>query len=192
MVERLKNLIEYPARILITGAPGSGKSLLAMNLILNLAEENKRCLVISYLQRHLIIEGFKKIYPDLENILGKNIFFGHIEPRDEDDFFEDIEYAVLNLEPEVILVDPLYPDIGEGVFHDICKILETKKITGIFCYSNGKYLYGLVDYIIEISMNRIGGKIKRELVLRSRAGDIDRSFTLTLKEGNVILEDLMP
>ena len=191
MVERLKNLINYPSRILITGASGCGKSLLATSFILNFAKENKKCFIVSFLNKDLLVTGLKKTFPETKNFLGKNIFLAHIEPKNETEFFEDIEYVILNFKPQVILVDPLYPEISRGVFYDICKILENRKITGIFCYSNALYIYGLVDYVIEIFMERKSGKIKREIVIKSRKGDVNKSFVFTLKEGKVFLEELI-
>ncbi len=192
MVERLKNIITFPSKVLITGVSGSGKTLLGINLLLSLAKTGKKCLIISYLQKELFIDGVKNFCPEISEFLGKNIFFGHIGPKNEDDFLEDIEYALSNLRPEVILVDPLYPDIGEGVFHDICKLLENRNISGIFCYPEAKYLYHLVDYVIELSMERIGGKIKRELTLKSRSGNAERTYSFRIENGEVILEELMP
>lgn len=191
MPERLKNLIQYPARILITGNAGAGKSTLAINFILNFAKENKKCLIISYLQKELFFEGIKKMHPEIKNFLGKKVFFGHIEPRTEEEFLEDIMYSISNFSLDVLLIDPLYPDIDKGVLHDICKLLEKKNITGIFCYPKGEHLYGLVDYVINISMEREKGNIKRVLTITSRKGDVNKTFALSLENGNVLLE-LMP
>ena len=190
MIEEFKMLINEPANILIQGPAGAGKSVLAMKILTEEAKKEKRCVLLSFLQGSLIINGMKNLFPELEELLGKYIFLGYIQPVSEEEFLEDVEYAVRNLRPQVILIDPLYPGISKEVFRDVCTMLKALEITGIFCYKNKSELSSAADYVIEISMERIGDKIKRSLIVKSSDRKIEKVYSFGIIENKVLLEEI--
>ncbi len=189
MLEELESLVEDGKILLIEGESGAGKTLLACALAIEKAEEGKKCLYLSFLNIELLKKGLENFFGKrLENVLGKNFVFGQLELGGEGEFFEDIEFALENFSPQLIVVDPVHPSLSPGAFRDICSVLKSKNIAGIFCSMKKEELHGIADYVLCITAERVKGNIKREIVVKSKYPEKGKTYSFSIIPGGIFVE----
>jgi len=145
----------FPAKttILVSGGPGTGKTLLGLNFLLDGAIKNEKCCYFSVnetpeelLRACKNLEALKKV----ENYLGKNLVFKHIELGKKIDF-EFFTNIFRN-----------YPEIDRIVIDSVNKLLD---------HAENKKSYR--QNLSELN-NHLKQKVKCSLILcETRGYDID-------------------
>ncbi len=182
-MSKLANYIENEHTILIEGPTGTGKTSLAIDIAVEKAKTGKKVFYITISRTEHLKEHMINLFPEAENLLGKNIFLGQIEPRNEEEFIEDVEYVIKNFSPDVLIIDPIYPDIDLYIFKDLCDLLKDMEKEIIFCSYLNRDLHPLVDVVIEI----VGDKNKKEIVVKRKRGE-EKTFNFSIKDGKIFVE----
>ncbi len=188
MVDKIAELLENTNSLLILGPAGSGKTTLAVDLSLQKAKEGKKIFFITLIPSSNIVNGVKKLFPEISDFMGKSFFFGYVEPESDNDLLADVEHVVKTFKPEILVIDPLYPNMESFVFKEICDTLKINGISGIFC-GNEEHLESLVDFVLEIKVEKIKDKVRREIVVKSRAATKEKRFSFSISENGVMIEE---
>ncbi len=189
MIEKFKTLVDKKKILLIEGESGAGKTLLASFIVLEKMKEGKKCLFLSFLNTELLKKGLKEFFgEEFEKAVGKNLIFGQLDLGNEKDFFEDVEFALKNFNPDILVIDPLHPSLTPGELMDICNLLRAKNVAGIFCSTKREELHAVADYVLYIVFERVKGDMKREIVLKCKEKRKEETYSLSIIPGKIIIE----
>ncbi len=173
--------------VLVEGPSGAGKTLLVLDIMREKAKEGKKSFYLTHVPIDLIKEQINKFYPDSKEYLGKTIFFGHIEPENEEEFIDDVEYVLKNFSPDVIILDPLYPDFDPYLLKELMDLFRHVRKELIICSYKDPDYERLSDVVVEIKMEKIGDKIKREIYVKKKRED-EKIFSLVIENDSIFIE----
>lgn len=94
--------------VLVSGAPGTGKTILCLQYLYEGAKSGDKGLYISFEQTEKDLQAQAKQFGwNIKKVLNKNLFFKHFDVRKKVNLISEIEKVVKKLKPNRLVIDSL-------------------------------------------------------------------------------------